>query len=243
MFNLKALARAALAAAIALSATAVAAQEDDEEAAEAARLAENAKTYWRGPTLPRANPNVQMVPTRPKENYTPNTFSPSISAEAKMNFMQSMMSINPFSLRDMINMMVVKKRADPTLSFDEVVESLQLKANELNMRAVSHTTPYKILREIDKPDSPRVEFFSFCDLITMRRIVDYVPEFIAFLPCRVAVMEDAEGQIWIVSLDWDVRWLDTSPNPNRISEDLRDRAISVRERIEEIMEAAANGDL
>ena len=88
-----------------------------------------------------------------------------------------------------------------------------------------------------------LEFFSFCDLITMRMIVDYVPEFIAFLPCRIAVIEDAEGAIWLVTLDWDVRWLDTSPNPNRISPELRERAISVRERIETIMEAAANGDL
>jgi uncharacterized protein (DUF302 family) len=166
-----------------------------------------------------------------------------LSAEAKMAMMQSMMAFSPFSLRDMISFMVVKKKVLEGITFDEVVESMQLKANELNMRAVGHNTPYIILREIDDPDSPRVEFFSFCDLITMRRIIDYSLEFIAFLPCKIAVVEDANKDIWLVTVDWDVRWLDTSPNPNKISPELRERAISVRERIEDIMEAAANGDL
>jgi uncharacterized protein (DUF302 family) len=184
------------------------------------------------------------MPTRPKEDRTPNTMvEETLSAEAKMRMMQSMMAFNPFSLRDMISFMVVKKKVLEGITFDEVVESLQLRANQLNMRAVGHNTPYTILREIQDPDSPRLEIFGFCDLITMRMILDYSLEFLAFLPCRIAVVEDANRDIWLVSLDWDVRWLDTSPNPNKISPELRERAISVRERIETIMEAAANGDL
>ncbi len=111
------------------------------------------------------------------------------------------------------------------------------------MRAVGHNTPWIILREIHDPDSPRHEIFSFCDLITMRMILDYSLEFAAFVPCRIMIVEDANGDIWVMTLDWDVRWLDTSPNPNKISPELRERAIWVRESIEAIMEAAANGDL
>ena len=110
------------------------------------------------------------------------------------------------------------------------------------MRPTGHNTPYIILRETFDPDSPRIEFFSFCDLITMRIILDYSLEFSAVLPCRIAVVEDADQQIWLTTLNWDVRWFDTSPNPNRISDDLRLRAIRVRENIEKIMEAAATRD-
>ena len=205
----------------------------------------NARTYLKDAPVvgPADNSGFMKFPTRPAEDYQPNTMFPQISAEAKMRAMQSLMAISPFSLRDLINMMVVKKKVLEDITFDEVIESIKLKANELNMRAVGHNTPYKILRDIGDPESPRVEILGFCDLITMRMIVDYSLEFIAFLPCRIAVIEDANADIWIVSLDWDIRWLDTSPNPNRISPDLRERAISVRERIEEIMEAGANGDL
>ncbi|MEM7425941.1 MAG: DUF302 domain-containing protein [Pseudomonadota bacterium] len=204
----------------------------------------NAQTYMKEPPVKSQfdNTGYFKLPTRPKADTRKNTMMPPISAEAKMRAVQSGMMVNPFSLRDMMNFMVAKKKVLPGISFDEVVESLKTKANELNMRAVGHNTPYKLLRQIDDPGSPRVEILSFCDLITMRRILDYSLEFLAFLPCKISVAEDADGQIWLVTLDWDVRWLDTSPNPNKIPDDLRKRAISVRERIEAIMEAAAIGD-
>jgi len=212
--------------------------EDDEDAFHAF----NAQTYFRGtpPIDHRMEPNG--MPTRPKEDPKKNTMLEPLSAEAKMKMMQTLMQTNPFSLRDMMNMMVAKKKALPGLSFDEVVESLNSKALNLNMRPVGHTTPYEILRETFDPESPRLEFFSYCDLITMRKILDYSLEFSAFLPCRIAVMQDAEGQIWLTTLDWDVRWLDSSPNPNRMPDELRERAIQVRENIEAMMEAAATGD-
>lgn len=205
----------------------------------------NSQTYYHGeaPIAERVPDSaVPMMPTRPAEEYVKNTMMEPLSAEAKMRFMQSMMSTNPFSLRDMINMMVAKKKVMPGLSFDDVIESLKSKALSLNMREVGHNTPYKVLRETFDPESPRIEILSFCDLQTMRQILDYSIEFSAFVPCRVTVLEDADGQIWLTTLDWDVRWLDTSPNPNRIPADLREKAIQVRQNIEAIMQAAAIGD-
>ncbi len=185
---------------------------------------------------------VRGIPTRPKENLRKNTMVEPMSADAKMKFMQSIMAVNPFSVRDLMGFMVAKKKVIPGLTFDEVIESLQSKALDLNMRPTGHNTPYIILRETFDPESPRIEFLSFCDLITMRKILDYSLEFSAVLPCRIGVVQDADGQIWLTTLDWDVRWFDTSPNPNRISDELRADAIRVRENMEKIMEAAATGD-
>jgi uncharacterized protein (DUF302 family) len=184
-----------------------------------------------------------QIPMPPVENWRPNTFMQSITPEAKLKAAQSAMFVNPMDLRGMINMMVAKKKVAEGITFDEVIESMDLRANTLNMMKVSHNTPYKVIAGITGKPSPRMEIIGYCDVLTMREIVDFAPEFIAFLPCRIAVLEDADGQIWIVTLDWDVRWLDTSLNPNKISAGLRDRAIKVREAIESIMEAGANGDL
>jgi len=184
------------------------------------------------------------MPVPPKKDIPKFQFQEPISAEAKMRFMQTLMGYNPFSLRQMINFMAAKKKAAEGLTFEEVVESLRLKGNELNMRFVGVSTPYKVIREIRGDDKyPRVEIYSFCDLETLALVLEHMPEFIVFIPCRIAVMEDKDGNIWLVTLDWDVRWIDTLPNPNRISDELRKRAISVRERLEIMMEAAANGDL
>ncbi|WP_161594670.1 DUF302 domain-containing protein [Marimonas lutisalis] len=184
-------------------------------------------------------PAPPLDPDRAANQITPDV----ITAEAKMKMMQSTMMGNPMSLRQMINMMVAKKKADSSLSFDEVIESMDLRANFLNMKKVGHNTPHKVIEAITGETSPRLEMVSYCDVMTMRDILDYVPEFGAFVPCRITVLEDNNGDIWLMTLDWDVRWLDTSPNPNKISPELREGAIKIREALEEIMEAGANGDL
>ena len=187
--------------------------------------------------------NIQIPPTRPKEDIVPNTIAPSISAEARANVVSSMMAINPFSLRVMIAMMVVKYPAKDGLKFDDVVDAMKLKANEINFKFVGHNPLWKdIVAITGKTDTPRVEFFSFCDAVVARELLDLSLEFAAFLPCRVAVAEDAHKKIWLITLDWDVRWLDASKNPNQISASLRDKSIMVREAIDKIMRAGASGE-
>jgi len=185
-----------------------------------------------------------QMPAGSKKEITPNTVVQKvITADAKMNMMQSMMMGNPMSLRDMMSLMVAKKKVDDGLSLEEVIESMDLRANLLNMKKVGHSTPWKVIESTTGETSPKLEMLSYCDIPTMRDIVDYAPEFSVFVPCRISVVEDANGDLWIMMLDWDVRWLDTSPNPNMITSELREKAIMVRENLESIMEAGANGDL
>ena len=187
--------------------------------------------------------NIQMPPTRPQENVAPNTVRESISPEARANFVSSMMAMNPFSLQDMVAMMAVKYPAKDGLSYDDVVTAMKTKANELNFKFVGHNPLWKDIVAISgKQDTPRVEFFTFCDAMVAREILDLSIEFAIFLPCRVAVLEDANKKIWLMTLDWDVRWLDSSKNPNKMSASLREKSIMVREAIDKIMRAGANGD-
>jgi uncharacterized protein (DUF302 family) len=187
--------------------------------------------------------NIQLPPTRPKESAVPNTMRESISPEARANFVSSMMAINPFSMQEMIAMMAVKYPAKEGLSFDDVVEAMKAKANEINFKYVGVNPLWKDVIAISgKTDTPRVEFYSFCDALVARDLLDLSLEFAVFLPCRVAVVEDAYKKIWVLTLDWDVRWLDSSKNPNQISDKLRQGAINIRESIDKIMRAGASGE-
>lgn len=187
--------------------------------------------------------NIQMPPTRPKEAAVPNTMRESISPEARANFVGSLMAMNPFSMQEMIAMMAVKYQAKEGLSFDDVVDAMKLKGNELNFKYVGVNPLWKdIVAITGKTDTPRVEFYSFCDALVARELLDLSLEFAVFLPCRIAVVEDAYKKIWVLTLDWDVRWLDSSKNPNQISDSLRQKAIMVREAIDKIMRAGAAGD-
>ena len=186
--------------------------------------------------------NIQLPPTRGKETAVPNTMRESISPEARSNFISNLMAVNPFSMQEMIAMMAVKYPAKEGLSFDDVIESMKTKANELNFKYVGVNPLWKDVVAISgKTDTPRVEFYSFCDAMIARELLDLSLEFAIFLPCRIAVVEDAHKKIWLLTLDWDVRWLDTSKNPNQISAGLREKAIRVREAIDKIMRAGAEG--
>ncbi len=118
------------------------------------------------------------------------------------------------------------------------------KANEINFKFVGHNPLWKdIVAITGKTDTPLVEFFSFCDAVVAREILDMSLEFAAFLPCRVAVAEDGHKKIWLITLDWDMRWLDASKNPNSdFPASLRDKSIPVREAIDKIMRAGASGE-
>lgn len=182
-------------------------------------------------------------PTLPKKDIEPNTVSESISKEAKTKAVQSMMLANPLSMREMISMMTYKVKAKPGLSFDDVVESMKLRANKHNYKYVGHSPLSKDVEAITGKPSPRVEVFSFCDSVVARKLLDYVPELIAFLPCRIAVLEDAHKQIWLITIDWDISWLDYSQNPNKMDADLYKESRRIRDVMEDMMNAGANGDL
>jgi len=184
------------------------------------------------------------IPSQNKRNVPPNTVSESLSDEAKRNMYQSLMMLSPLSLRDMISIMADKRQVAEDVSFDDAVESMRLRANEINFKFVGHSPLWKdIVAITGDEDTPRVEIFNFCDAVVARKVLDHAPEFIVFIPCRIALIEDADDKLWVMTLDWDVNWLNLAQNPNSVlDQELRDEAIRIREGIRYIMEGAATGD-
>ncbi len=191
-----------------------------------------------------ANQARMWIPSQNKQNYRPNTVSDSLSIEAKRNFYQSMMMFSPLSLRDMISIMADKMPVAEDVSFDDAVESMRLRANEINFKFVGHSPLWKdIVAITGDEDTPRVEIFNFCDAVVARKVLDYAPEFIVFIPCRIALIEDADGKLWVMTLDWDVNWLNLAQNPNSVlDKELYDEAVRIRDGMRYIMEGAATGD-
>ncbi|NNE62550.1 MAG: DUF302 domain-containing protein [Gammaproteobacteria bacterium] len=186
---------------------------------------------------------IPMFPTQSKQNFVPNTVSGSLSAEAKRNLYQTMMMTSPFSMRDMISIMADKMEVAEDVTFDDAIESMKLRANEVNFKFVGHSPLYKDVEAITGEPTPRVEIFHFCDAMVARSILDYAPEFVVYLPCRIALLEDAEGKLWVMTLDWNVNWLNFAQNPNSVlDKKLREDAERIRTALHYIMEGAATGD-
>jgi len=186
---------------------------------------------------------IPYFPTQTKREWRPNTVSEGIGMDSKRAFFQSMMMVSPLSMRDMVSVMAYKKRVKEGLSFEDVVEAMRIRANAVNFKQVGHNAFWKDVKAITGKDTPRVEIFQFCDAVVGQQILNYAPEFVVFLPCRIAVLEDADGRLWVMTLDWDVAWLDYAQNPNSVLDaNLRAEARRIRDAMEYIIEGGATGE-
>ena len=202
------------------------------------------QSYQEGET-PDQLPVVTIpgLPTQTYQSWPKNTVSPEITREAKLHAFQTAMAMSPLSMRNMVSMMADKIPVDEGVSWDDAVESMKLRANEVNFKFVGSSPLWKQIEAETEQPSAKVEMFRFCDARMARKILDEVPEFIVFLPCKIALLEDAEGKLWVMTLDWDVSWLDYAQNPNNhLSKDIREHAKLIRDNIQYIMEGAATGD-
>lgn len=180
-----------------------------------------------------------------RERYLANSsrVMPPVPVEQKKMWFQQLMSMSAMSMRDLFNMMTSKLKVDEGISFDDVIEAMDLKANDVNFKKVGHNKFWKDVSAISGIPALRVEILQYCDATVGRRMLDYSPEFVIFIPCRIAVMEDASGDIWLMTMDWDVSWLAMAWHPDsKLNDQLRKDALRIRDAMEQIMQAGAKGE-
>jgi len=187
---------------------------------------------------------IPGFPTQTLQQRPKNTVSQGMDLENKRRLYQSMMMMSPLSLRDMFTIMADKIPVEEGVSFEDAIDAMKLRANLVNFKLVGHQPMWKEIEATTGKPSSKIEIFQFCDAMVARKILDYAPEFAIYLPCRIALLEDAEGKLWVMTLDWNVGWLDYVQNPNSVLEmELREEAQRIRDALRYIMEGAATGDL
>lgn len=188
---------------------------------------------------------MQQAPPPPYRDYQMNRI---LTLEEKKHWLQMAMpmmaNMMQMDAREAMNHFAVKYKAKPGVKFDDVVESMMLRANKVNLKYVGSNLMWKDFKAVLGDDTaPRVEVFSFCDIAVGRDLLRIIPEMVVFLPCRIAVMEDADKNIWVMTLDWDITWLDMAGKTMGITPELRQGAIDIREKMDSVMRAGANGEL
>ena len=202
------------------------------------------QAYRKG-QVPEQLPVVTIpgFPTQSYKYWPVNKVSPGVSREAKKNAFRTAMAVSPLSMRDMISIMADKIPVDENVTWDDAVEAMKLRANEINFKFVGSSPLWKEIEAVTGQPSARVEMFRFCDAGVARKILDSVPEFVIFLPCAISLIEDGDGKLWVMTLDWDIEWMDFAQNPNsHLSKEVREDAVRIRESIAYIMEGAASGE-
>ena len=172
-----------------------------------------------------------------------NPVLPPVPPSVKKQMFDTMAAVSPMSMRDMFNFMTSKKKVAEGITFDEAIESMEIKANDVNFKKVGHNMFWRDVGAISGLPTLRVEVLQFCDATVGRSMLDYSPEFVIFIPCRIAILEDADGDIWLMTLDWDVSWLAMAWHPDsKLDEELTQEAIRLRDAMEQIMHAGATGE-
>jgi uncharacterized protein (DUF302 family) len=130
---------------------------------------------------------------------------------------------------------VVKAPLAKGVSMDDAVEAMKIRANNLNIKLVAEMPLSKQLEAMGEK-TRRIDIYQFCDPVTAKKMVEYDIHFAAYLPCRIALVEDAKGQGWLVMMNLDLLLQDPQLGPA-----LKADAIKVRDTLTEIMQAGAAG--
>ncbi|MGK2951385.1 MAG: DUF302 domain-containing protein [Thiobacillus sp.] len=135
---------------------------------------------------------------------------------------------------------VYKIAIDRDISLVDAADSMRLRANALNLKLVAELALSKQVEAVTNQAQRTVTIFQFCDAVTAKDLIDLNLDFSVYMPCRIALIEDANGQGWLVMMDVNV---DAVAKEKRLPQVLKNRINEVRQSLVDIMQAGAKGEL
>ena len=133
---------------------------------------------------------------------------------------------------------VWKMQVDEDLKVAEVEEVMKFVANEHNIKDVGELPLYKqVEASIGKPFR-FMKIYMFCNALTAAKMVEYSDTLSVYLPCRITLLEDKTGKLWLYSLNMDLMIHGGTPLPDA----LKKEALNVKKIILDIMKRGASGE-
>jgi len=133
---------------------------------------------------------------------------------------------------------VWKFQVEDGLSVEDVDETIKAVANELNIKNVGELPLSAQVEAMSGKKSRFFKIYMFCNALTAAQMLEYSDAYSAYLPCRVSLVEDKQGKLWLYSLNMDAMIYGGKPLPAALKEE----AMGVKKIILEIMNRGAEGD-
>jgi len=137
-----------------------------------------------------------------------------------------------------VDAMIVKYKVAEGVTAEDLNTSILSIANELNIKNVGELPLSKQVVAMSGKPYRYVKIYLLCNAMTAASMLNYNDAYSAFLPCRISVVEDEQGELWIYTLDMDLMIYGGQPIPPA----LKAEAITVRDTLTEIMQRASEGD-
>jgi len=133
--------------------------------------------------------------------------------------------------------MVRKVKIDPDVSTEDVVEAMKSIATDANMLQVGDSH----MAEKFDHDGKRqryVRILHYCSPAIAKQFIDYTESFGAFMPCRILIVEDDNGERWLITMAMELMLF----GGHTLPPEMMKKAEHVRDTMYKMMDLGAKGD-
>lgn len=133
---------------------------------------------------------------------------------------------------------VWKRQLDEGVTPEDAAEAMSSVATEVNIKAVGVLPLSKEVEAKTGEKQRLLTIYQYCNPLTAVKMIEYSDAFSAYLPCRIALVEDKQGKFWLYSLDMDLM----IHGGKTLPDELLKEANAVKDVMLKLMEAGATGE-
>jgi len=133
---------------------------------------------------------------------------------------------------------VWKAKVAEGLTFEDVDQSIKQVAIDRNIRGVGELPLGDQVAAMKGTSWRKLNIYLYCNPLTAAKMIEHDLAYAAYLPCRVSLVEDETGQLWIYTLDMDMMIYGGKTLPPELLKE----ALEVKDIMQDILTRAAEGD-
>jgi uncharacterized protein (DUF302 family) len=124
------------------------------------------------------------------------------------------------------------------VSWEDAQDAMETTANGHNIKNVGVLPLSEQVELMTGEKQPFLKIYQYCDPLVAMQMVKVSGAYAAYLPCRISMVEEKDGQIWLYALNMDMM----IEGGKTLPDDLLAEAKNVRTVILDIMKRGAAGD-
>ncbi|HGG65493.1 MAG TPA: DUF302 domain-containing protein [Rhodobacteraceae bacterium] len=133
---------------------------------------------------------------------------------------------------------VWKAKVAEGLTFEDVDQSIKQVAIDRNIKGVGELPLGDQVAAMNGKPWRKLNIYLYCNPLTAAKMIEHDLAYAAYLPCRVSLVEDETGQLWIYTLDMDMMIYGGKTLPPELLKE----ALEVKDIMQDILTRAAEGD-
>jgi hypothetical protein len=135
--------------------------------------------------------------------------------------------------------MVWKVPVADGVTVDQVEATMKSVASEHNIKEIGELPLSSEVQTITGHEQRYIKVFMFCNAMTASRMIAYNDAYSAYFPCRISLVADKAGKLWLYAFNMNTIIFGGKPLPP----DLREEAIGVKAIMQDIMNRGAKGEV